>query len=63
MPVMDGDEALDRMLTIRPDIPVIVTSGREADETLRHLQGKKVAGVLQKPFTVKQLVEIMKRAR
>ena len=57
MPVMGGVEALDRIKAIRPGVPVIITTGYGEAEATRRFAGKDMAGFLQKPFTVNQLVE------
>lgn len=57
MPVMGGEEALERIKGIRTGVPVIVTTGYGESEAVRHFAGKDVAGFLQKPFTVHQLME------
>jgi PAS domain S-box-containing protein len=55
MPVMDGDEALHYIRAIRPDVPVIVTSGSSHNDALRRFRGGAVSGFLQKPFTPAEL--------
>ncbi len=57
MPVMGGEEALDRIKVIRPDVPVIISSGYAETEATRHFAGKNIAGFLQKPYMVSQLME------
>ena len=57
MPVMGGEEALDRLKAIRAGVPVILSTGYGEDEATRRFAGKDVAGFLQKPYTVEQLME------
>jgi nitrogen-specific signal transduction histidine kinase/CheY-like chemotaxis protein len=57
MAVMGGEEALDRMKTIHPAVPVIVSTGYGEIEAVRHFAGKDIAGLLEKPYTVNQLME------
>ena len=57
MPVMGGEEALDRLKAIRAGVPVILSTGYGEDEAKRRFAGKDVAGFLQKPYTVDQLME------
>jgi two-component system, chemotaxis family, CheB/CheR fusion protein len=57
MPVMGGEEALERMKTIRASVPVIVSSGYGDTEAARRFSGQEMAGFLQKPYTVSQLLE------
>jgi two-component system CheB/CheR fusion protein len=57
MAVMGGEKALDRMKAIRPGVPVIVSTGYGELEAARHFAGKDMAGLLEKPYTVSQLLE------
>jgi len=57
MPVMGGEEALERLKAIRTGVPVILSTGYGEDEARRRFAGKDVAGFLQKPYTVDQLME------
>ncbi len=50
MPVMSGKETLPHLLTMRPGVPVIVSSGQNEDECVRELQEPRIAGFLQKPY-------------
>lgn len=52
MPVMSGKETLPRLLEIRPDARIVVTSG-QVEETVRNdLSEWKVAGFIQKPCQI-----------
>ena len=57
MAVMGGEEALDRIKAIRPGVPVIISTGYGELEAARHFAGKDMAGLLEKPYTVNQLME------
>jgi CheY-like chemotaxis protein len=57
MPKMSGQDALPRLLEIRPDVPVIVTSGRVEEEVRRELQNFAIAGFIQKPCTVHAFIQ------
>ena len=56
MPVMGGEETLRHLLRIRPDVPVILTSGYSQGEAMRRMQDKGISAFLQKPFTVDHVV-------
>ena len=60
MPVMNGDEALALLKAVRPELPVIVSSGHDEAEAMRRFPGKDVAAFVQKPYTVEKLLEILK---
>jgi PAS domain S-box-containing protein len=57
MPVMGGEEAIDQILSERPGIKVIVSTGYDHREAIARFSQKRVAGYLQKPYTSKQLAE------
>src|SRR5262249_44237916 len=56
MPVLSGEETFKRLHAIRPDLPVIATSGYNEVEALRRF-GDGISGFIQKPFTPRQLAE------
>ncbi len=62
MPVMGGDKALVRITALAPDLPVLLTSGYDATEAVGKLGNDVPAGFIQKPATVTELLETVKRA-
>ncbi len=62
MPVMAGEEALDRLRQLRADIPVLLSSGFSEEEALKRFQGKGLSGFLQKPYTATALARKIKLA-
>jgi FixJ family two-component response regulator len=61
MPVMSGEETLARLKAVRPNVPVILSSGFNERQAVRRFEGKGLAGFLQKPYTATVLVEKIKR--
>jgi CheY-like chemotaxis protein len=57
MPVMGGEEAIDEILSQRPGIKVIVSTGYDHREAIARFSAKRVAGYLQKPYTSRQLAD------
>lgn len=55
MPRLDGAQTLAELRRIRPDVPVIVSSGHGQQEALQRFVGLKPAGFLQKPYTLEGL--------
>jgi CheY-like chemotaxis protein len=62
MPIMDGEQALERIRQIRPDVPVLLSSGFSEVEALRRFQDRGLAGFLQKPYTATALARKVKHA-
>jgi DNA-binding NtrC family response regulator len=62
MPNVGGPEAFDRMAAIRPDVPVIFTSGHTAETTALTSRIRTGAFFLQKPYTPQLLVESARMA-
>ncbi|MFN7995849.1 MAG: response regulator [Bryobacteraceae bacterium] len=62
MPVMSGEETFRELRAIRPDIQVILSSGHNEVEAIRHFTGKGLAGFLQKPYTSTGLAEAVRSA-
>jgi len=62
MPVMNGEEAFRAIRAIRNDVPIVVMTGYgavAAQEQFKHL---KPSGILGKPFTRLQLIEVLAKA-
>jgi CheY-like chemotaxis protein len=62
MPVMGGEEAFAEIKKIRPELPVILSSGYDELEATRRFGGKGVTGFIQKPYTARRLAEKVKEA-
>jgi len=62
MPVMSGEETLSHLRAIRPQLPVILSSGYNEVEATRRLTGKGLAGFIQKPYSASRLAEQIKIA-
>jgi len=60
MPVMGGEEALRHLRTMRPDIPVILSSGFSDADALQQFGQYGHAAFLHKPYTVVQLAGMVK---
>ena len=57
MPGLSGEETLDRLLAIRSDLPVVLTSGYEEKAALAQSLGKPNVVFLAKPFGRQALAE------
>ncbi len=56
MPKMSGSEALNKMQEIDPNIKVIIASGYSDEEKLNAIKSMDIAGFIQKPFKLKDLL-------
>jgi CheY-like chemotaxis protein len=57
MPDMGGAQACDRMKEINPDIKILVSSGYSIEGEVRQTLARGCNGLIQKPFSLKQLSE------
>jgi PAS domain S-box-containing protein len=57
MPVMNGEETFSRLMAIRPDVKVVLSSGFNEVEAVRRFTGKNLAGFIQKPYSAAALGE------
>jgi PAS domain S-box-containing protein len=62
MPRMNGADALIEIRKIRPDVPVVLSTGYSAVEAASRLAGLAVEGFVQKPYRRHQLVAALRRA-
>ena len=60
MPVMPGDEALERILAMRRDIAALLYSGYSVEDVEQRLAALGRVGFLQKPFTVRALSDAVR---
>jgi two-component system cell cycle sensor histidine kinase/response regulator CckA len=49
---MSGEEALPRIKQMRPDLPVIISSGFSETEILHRFAWAGIASVISKPYTM-----------
>jgi CheY-like chemotaxis protein len=62
MPVMSGAEVLPKLRAIRPDVPIVVSSGYDQVEALQQCGPSAVDGFLQKPFNMAELAHAIAAA-
>ena len=62
MPVMSGEETLQHIRKLRPDLPVLLTSGFDESEVAQTFADRGLAGFLQKPYSAAHLAEQVKMA-
>jgi len=59
MPQMDGAEAFDELRRLNPNVRVVLASGYSKEDVASRFAGKGLYGVLQKPYTLARLREIL----
>jgi CheY-like chemotaxis protein len=59
MPHMDGAQVLDEIRRINSDICVILASGYSKEDVAMRFAGKRLSGVLQKPYSLNKLRELL----
>jgi PAS domain S-box-containing protein len=62
MPVMGGEEMLKHVRQIRPEVPVLLSSGFSEIDALRRFHDRGLAGFVQKPYTATALARKLKQA-
>ena len=59
MPHMDGAKAFDGLRRLNPDVRVVLASGHSREDVASRFAGKGLSGVLQKPYTLFKLKEVL----
>jgi len=62
MPMMNGEDVLGVLREIRPNLPVILSSGFSEVEAVQRFADSGIAGFLQKPYTATTLARKLKQA-
>jgi len=62
MPVMSGEETLRQLQSLKPSVRVLLSSGYNEVEAVRHFTGKGLAGFIQKPYAALSLVKRIRMA-
>jgi PAS domain S-box-containing protein len=57
MPGVDGGQTFDRIMEIRPDLPVILSSGYAINGRANEILQRGCSGFIQKPFNLSKLSE------
>jgi len=60
MPMMCGDEVYREIRKTRSDVPVILSSRYNEEETLQQVKEKGHAGFIQKPYRPQALIDMVR---
>jgi len=61
LPEMSGSEVLQKLKEIDPDIKAVISSGYSDDPAIKEYEKLGFKGVLNKPYTIEELREIIKK--
>jgi signal transduction histidine kinase len=59
MPNMSGEETYKRLMEIKSDVKVVLSSGYSEKEAVSRFAGKGLAGFIQKPYSSARLAEVI----
>ena len=59
MPDLGGEEVLGKLLEIRQELPVVLSTGHLAQDALRQIPMERLAGILPKPYTLRQMEDVI----
>lgn len=62
MPVLNGAEAFERIRSISPAVPIILSSGFSETEAVQKFSNAQIAAFLSKPYTAPQLAHAVMEA-
>ena len=67
MPKMSGAEAFRKLRAVRPDVPILITSGYSEEVTVQQFQEAGLVGFIQKPYRGSELrmklLEVLERGK
>jgi PAS domain S-box-containing protein len=61
MPLINGQEVMQALRALRPDLPVIITSGYSEQEIMERFQQSPPTAFIKKPYRSRELVMLMKK--
>lgn len=62
MPGLAGEQTLEGIRALRPELPVVLSSGFDEADTLRRFADHSPAAFLQKPYTYDSLIQVLRQA-
>jgi CheY-like chemotaxis protein len=62
MPDLSAQEALAELRQLRPELPVVLTSGYDREQAVRRLSTGEVPNFLRKPYGPEELVAAVQKA-
>jgi len=62
MPKIIGIDLAEKLLAIRPDLPILLCSGISDPDVMNRARQKGIQGFLKKPFSRSQLARTVRKA-
>jgi signal transduction histidine kinase/CheY-like chemotaxis protein len=62
MPDIDGEDVLKELKKINPLVPVVISSGYSPDDITKRFRDNEIAGFLQKPYQLSELLEAVAKS-
>ncbi|MBC8044648.1 MAG: response regulator [Rhizobacter sp.] len=63
MPEMGGEILIDQLRALKPSLPIIIMTGLERDREMNRLTETYGIKIIQKPFSLSELLELLKTAQ
>lgn len=63
MPEMGGEILIDQLRALKPTLPIIIMTGLERDSEMNRLTETYGIKIIQKPFSLSELLELLKTAQ
>lgn len=60
MPIMDGYELFRELKKIKPELPIIISSGYGEAAVTSRIEREEIAGIVNKPYSFNQLQDVLK---
>jgi DNA-binding NarL/FixJ family response regulator len=61
MPQINGQEVMEALRAIRPELPVIITSGYSEQDIMERFHQSPPTAFIQKPYRSRELVALIKK--
>ena len=58
--VMDGEATFTALRELRPDLPIVLSSGYTADDVKQRFGDQQISGTIEKPFTLESLIDTVR---
>jgi CheY-like chemotaxis protein len=60
MPVMDGYELFEELKKLKPELPIIISSGYGDAAVKKRIKSHEIAGIISKPYNSDNLLKVLK---